>query len=34
MLNDTYKLMASVTVVRELYDSNNNLYDVLEKFIN
>ena len=34
MLNYTYKLMASVTVVRELYDSNNNLYDVLEKFIN
>ena len=34
MLNDTYKLLASVTVVRELYDSEKSLYDVLEKFIN
>lgn len=34
MLNDTYRLLASVTVVRELYDSEKNVYDVLEKFIN
>lgn len=34
MLNDTYRLLASVTVVRELYDADKSIYDVLEKFIN
>ena len=34
MLNDTYKLLASVTVVRELYDAEKGIYDVLEEFIN
>lgn len=34
MLSDTYKLLASVTVVRELYDANKGIYDVLEEFIN
>ena len=34
MINDTYKLLASVTVVRELYDADCSIYDVLEKFIN
>ena len=33
MLNDEYKLLASVSVFRELYDSNKNIYDVLERFI-
>lgn len=34
MLNDTYKLLASVTVVRGLYDSQKGIYDVLCEFIN
>lgn len=34
MLNDTYKLLASVAVARELYDADKNLYDVLAEFIN
>lgn len=34
MLNDTYRLLASVTVVRELYDADKSIYDVLEAFIN
>lgn len=34
MINDTYKLLASVTVVRELYDADCSIYDVLEEFIN
>lgn len=33
MLNDTYKLLASVTVVRGLYDSQKGIYDVLCEFI-
>lgn len=33
MLNEEYKLLASVSVFRELYDSNKNIYDVLEQFI-
>lgn len=33
MLKDTYKLLASVTVVRELYDSKQGVYDVLAEFI-
>lgn len=34
MLNDTYRLLASVTVVRELYDADKSIYDVLQEFIN
>lgn len=33
MLNDDYKLLASVSVFRELYDSDKNIYDVLDQFI-
>ena len=34
MLNEAYKLLASVTVVRELYDTQKGIYDVLSEFIN